>query len=274
MFEILSNFLQKKRIFLYSPIDLKDCAVIRPYLLEKAGIHAGTALILAVPYFTPACEDPGRNLSAYAVSRDYHLFFQELFSEWIPLLQAQFPKNRFVGFADHSPIAEVDAAARAGLGVVGENGLLITEQYSSYVFLGELITDAQFGTPSRAVRRCEACGRCRSACPVSDKDHCLSALTQKKGSLTGEEQKLVQSNGSVWGCDRCQQVCPHTVKAIRSGSIYTTIPFFLRDALPKVTEDTLNGFTKEAFEQRAYAWRGRSTVERNVKLMRKDEPIC
>lgn len=274
MFEILSDYLQKKCIFLYSAIDLEDCNIIKPYLLEKEGIREGTVMIFAVPYFTPACEAPQRNLSAYAVSRDYHLFFRDLFREWIPLLQKQFPTNRFVGFADHSPIAEVDAAVRAGLGVLGKNGLLITEQYSSYVFLGELITDAKFGKPAQVLRSCEDCGRCRSACPASNGAVCLSALTQKKGILTKEEQILIQCNGSVWGCDICQQSCPHTENAIRAGSIYTKIPFFLQDTVSQVTEEMLDAFTKEAFEQRAFAWRGRPTVERNIKLMRKEEPPC
>ena len=267
MFSFLSNFLQKKSIDCFAPIALGDCRVTRRYLLERTGIEGdGTAIMLAIPYFTSASNDPRRNLSAYAVPRDYHLFFSMLYGELLPLLRERFPEHRFAGFADHSPIAEVEAAARAGLGIIGENRMLITERYSSYVFLGEIVTDAILPTQLHPIRSCEGCGACRAVCPASESGSCLSALTQKKGTLTPEEEETLLRYGSVWGCDLCAEVCPHTRRAMESGSILSPIPFFSEQTLPHLTLAALDAMDDAAFSARAYAWRGRETVRRNLLL--------
>ena len=115
MFENLLNFLQKKNIDLVGVLPLSACRVTRPYLLERANISSGTVFVMAVPYLTPACEDAGRTVSAYAVSRDYHLFFKELFGELLPYLAEKFPNNRFAAFADHSPLANYTPPFMQGL---------------------------------------------------------------------------------------------------------------------------------------------------------------
>ena len=277
MFAFLLNFFQKKGIELVAPIRLRDCKIQKPYLLERAEIESGTVFMLAVPYFTTACLSPCRNISAYAVSRDYHMFFEETFGELLPMLKERYPNGRFACFADHSPIAEADAAARAGLGVIGKNGLLITEKYSSYIFLGEIITsyeEKSIPAPKQK-QECESCGKCQKACPMTVSGGiCLSALTQKKGSLTEEEIATLCRYGSVWGCDICQEVCPHTQKAKESGSILSPVPFFSEKNVAHLTSSILNGMTSTEFSQRAYAWRGRDTVERNLRLIEKNTEKC
>ena len=267
MFAFLSKFFFKKGISLFAPIPLGSCRIQKPYLLERAEIRSGTVIMIAVPYFTKQCLDKKRNISCYAVSRDYHGFYRELFDELLPLLKQNFPQYRFAGFADHSPIAEIDAAARAGLGAIGKNHLLITEPYSSFVFLGCLVTDAVIPCEAKPIKFCEACGKCISSCPAKTPSDCLSALTQKKGALTDEEQQTILRHGSAWGCDICQMICPHTVKAIRSETIYTTIPYFREQSLPCLTSEILDDMTEEAFASRAYAWRGRDTIKRNLILL-------
>ncbi|MBQ5892842.1 MAG: epoxyqueuosine reductase, partial [Clostridia bacterium] len=235
----------------------------KPYLLERAGITSGSAVILAVPYFTPACASPERNLSAYAVGRNYHAFFDALFEELLPLLKERYPEHRFAGFADHSPIAEIEAASRAGLGVIGKNGLLLTERYSSYVFLGELLTDAPLPYTLVEPRFCESCGLCQKICPMEKIGTCLSALTQKKGELDEAEIAALRCYGSCWGCDLCQEVCPHTVRAIQSGSIYTPIPYFHENNIPRLNLAILDAMEEDEFQKRAYSWRKRETIRRN-----------
>ncbi|MBQ1261420.1 MAG: epoxyqueuosine reductase [Clostridia bacterium] len=244
----------------------------KPYLLERAGITSGSAVILAVPYFTPACASPERNLSAYAVGYNYHAFFDALFEELLPLLKERYPEHRFAGFADHSPIAEIEAASRAGLGVIGKNGLLLTERYSSYVFLGELLTDAPLPYTLVEPRFCESCGLCQKICPMEKIGTCLSALTQKKGALDEAEIVALRRYGSCWGCDLCQQVCPHTVRAIQSGSIYTPIPYFHENNIPRLNLAILDAMEEDEFQKRAYSWRKRETIRRNLLLLQeKDE---
>ena len=272
MKDTVKALLAEHGITLCAPLALSSCRILRPYLLQRAGIENGTAFLLAVPYYTTKCDDPARNISAYAVSRDYHLFFADLFEKVLPLLRNAFPANRFAGFADHSPIAEVEAAAMAGLGCIGQNGLLLTERYASYVFLGEIVTDAVLELPPHTVTHCMACGACQRACPARQTGkECLSALTQRKGTFADDEITYLCQNGSAWGCDRCQEVCPMTKKAKADGSIYTDIAFFKEDAVASLTADAVRESADEAFALRAYSWRGRPTVLRNLEILEKGE---
>jgi epoxyqueuosine reductase len=272
MFEFLSNFFQKNNIELFDATPLSSCRVIKPYLLEREGFTDGTVIIFAVPYLTQEALAPNRNVSSYAVSKDYHLFFAELFNTLLPLLKATYPNHRFSGFADHSPIDEVHAAASAGLGVIGRNGLLITEKYSSYVFLGEIITDARLEVFPKKVCCCERCGKCDTICPSKiSGNECLSSLTQKKGILKGAEEEYILKFQSAWGCDLCQEVCPHTAQALLRGSIFTPIAFFYNCVIPHLSSQMIASMSERAFSERAYAWRKKETLLRNLRLLENSE---
>ena len=104
MLHTVPSLLAAEGIDLCAPLSLCECTQTRPYLLERAEITEGTAFLFAIPYYTTKCDDPARNISAYAVSRDYHLFLRELFARILPRLREKFPNNRFAGFVDHSPI--------------------------------------------------------------------------------------------------------------------------------------------------------------------------
>ena len=270
MFSILINFLQKKHIDLCAAVPLSSCTVTKPYLLAREGISDGSVFIFAIPYFTPSCLRDDRNVSTYAVSKDYHIFFAKLFEECIPLLRSAFPNNRFCAFADHSPIMEVEAAAMGGLGLLGKNGTLITEAYSSYVFLGEIITDAAIPTASDfSIAYCEGCGRCLNACPKREIGQCLSALTQQKGALTDTEADALIKNGIAWGCDICQEVCPHTARAIQNKTIFTPVQFFYDSPISHLTASQIEDMSREEFTCRAYAWRKKETILRNLQILEK-----
>lgn len=268
MLDVIKQELSARAIDSVGAISLSSCRVIRPYLLEKCGFSADDglfAIVFAIPYLTPFDE---KNLSAYAVGRDYHFFCRELFDEILPVLRNICPACRFEGFADHSPIDEIHAAALAGLGMIGDNGLLLTQKYSSYVFLAEIITDAPIEVSSDPViKHCEGCGRCMEACPRKACGICLSSLTQKKGRLTEDEQRLIVEYGSAWGCDICQEVCPHTLRAKADGTIYTDIEFFRSERIPVLTTEIIDTMDECDFKKRAYSWRGRDTVRRNLYLL-------
>ena len=246
MLQRIKELLASHGVTLSAPVALADCTVTRPYLLEKVGIGTGTAVMMAVPYYTTLCEDPARNISVYAVSRDYHLFFARLFDEILPVLRREFPDHRFAGFADHSPIAEAEAAVRAGLGMYGKNHLFLTKEYSSFVFLGELITNALLPANSVSMTVCTDCGACVTACPVGlDIGNCVSALTQKKGDLDADEQAALRAHGLAWGCDRCQEACTVTRAARAAGTLYTKIPFFKENAIAHLTAAAVRAMSDE-----------------------------
>ena len=254
-------------------IPLSECKVIKPYLLEKNGFDKNAnVIVMLFPYRS---ENHPVNLSVYASVRDYHKYVEILSSELEEYIKSRYSSALFKVFADHSPIDEVHAACVSGLGFIGDNGLLINSKYSSFVFLGECITDLspeELGleyAKDIKVRECLHCKKCALACPshcISSEDphpksECLSAITQKKGSLTKEEEIFILENGSIWGCDICQNVCPFTKNAS-----FTPIDFFKSDVISLLDLATLTSMSEDEFYERPFSWRGRSVIERNVKL--------
>lgn len=265
MRDFIRGLLENEKIYTYGVIPLGECMITRPYLLERSGISSGTVIIFAIPYYTG--DDSGSYISAYARPRDYHAYVRMLSDRLTVALRRHFPEFRFGVFSDHSPIDERHAAASAGLGIIGKNRLLITRLYSSYVFLGEIITSANLGASAQKIGYCENCGACRAACPYGFEGGCLSALTQKKGSLTEAEEKIIKKYGSAWGCDICTEVCPHTRAAKEKNTIYSPIAFFGEKLTPRPTVGQIEAMSDEEFAERAYSWRGRETIIRNLRLL-------
>ncbi len=267
----LEDIFKEEKIEYYAPTALLRAKVQKPYLLERCGVCAccGSALMLLVPYFSGESE----NLSAYACSRDYHLYFEGLFDRIIPKLRELYSSYSFWGFADRSPIDEVHAAAMAGLGIIGENHLLITEKYSSFVFIGEIISDMppeNYGMElyTKEAGGCCSCGSCKKSCPRGlSPSECLSALTQKKGELSQSERETLALHKTAWGCDICQNVCPYTREAVKRGSIITPIEYFHESRIEKIDLDMLYGMSDEEFYRRAFSWRGRETIARNLQIL-------
>ncbi len=265
--DFFKAFFEREKIELFGFLSLDECKIIRPYLLEGCGVTKGRAAVFAVPYYSSAADADGRNISLYSVPRDYHLYFKELSERFSRAVKKEFPEAKFGFFSDHSPIDEVNAAAKTGLGIIGKNHLLLTEKYSSFVFLGEIVTDMELPSNVSEIRHCEDCGLCHSSCPVDlSTEECLSALTQKKGELTEAERQKLRRHGLAWGCDTCQLACPHTASARENGTIYSPVDFFNDKCIPVLTVDAVEKMSEHEFSERAYAWRGRETVLRNLRL--------
>lgn len=267
--EQLNSELAKFNIPPASAIPLSECTVTRPYMLKRAGFDTTdgiTVCMLMIPYYVSSEKT---NISHYSKSRDYHLFFDTVCRYVTDQLKSVYPDCIIAGFADTSPINERTAAAKAGLGIIGDNGMLITEKYSSYVFIGEIITNCtDIHTSVHEIKHCPSCGKCRSVCPMlCGLGECLSHVTQKKGELTDCETEAIKKYNTAWGCDICQECCPYTEKAKAVGSIYTDIDFFKSERTEYLSSDILAGMSDEEFSQRAYSWRGRKTVMRNLNII-------
>ena len=237
---------------------------------SPAGVFAA-----AFPYY--AGDAPG-NLARYARGADYHdAVVRRL--EWVCRgLEGRWPRHVFHPSADNSPVPERAAALAAGLGVLGDNGLVLLEGWGSYVFLGTILTDlADYPWPDPApLRRCLQCGACAAACPgkaLGDGGvkvyRCLSHLTQKKGTLTGEETALLAAHPLVWGCDTCQQVCPYN-----RDLPLTPLPEFREDLICTLTPGDVAGLTRKQFQARypgrAFTWRGPGVLERNLAFKNRE----
>ena len=256
----IDNLLKEEKIEYFRIIPFEKCRVINRALLDKSvgGWEPKSAVVFLVPYYCGEFEK--RNVSLYAVGRDYHLYFKHLFERLEIALSVKFQKH-FKGFSDHSPIGETYAAAISGLGIIGDSFQLINEKYGSHVFIGELLTDAEFDEyDDREAAFCTHCGKCREACPVND--GCLSEITQKKGELTESEKTLIINSKCAWGCDICRSACP-----LNDNIEHTPIEFFKTELMPFVRADEIEGMDSASFKERAYSWRGKNTILRNLKLL-------
>ena len=267
---MLKTIFENEQIEFFGVLPFSACNCRRPDLIERKGISAQeikSAVLFLVPYYV---DDGEGNISFYARSRDYHFYCDALFERILPEMEKAFGAP-FLGFADKSPIEENIAAAKAGLGVLGDNYMLINEKYGSFVFLAEILSTAApetlgFSGTAGEAKTCLHCGACKRACPAQiEKTECLSALTQKKGALTEEQESYIRKYGSVWGCDLCQLSCPLTRKAV-DGGVQTPIAFFKENRISVLTEDVLNAMNEAEFRSRAFSWRGKAPLLRNLSL--------
>lgn len=224
--------------------------------------NAKSVIVYLFPYYLGEEYYEKSNISKYAVPCDYHIVVAEYLEKICATLKEKYPQNIFEPFCDNSPIREVEAGCICGLGVKGRNGLLINEKYGSFCFIGEIVTDLECEYSLPEDRTCLSCGLCEKKCPgkalggykVSE-ERCLSAITQKKGVLFPCEQKLIKESGVIWGCDVCQNVCP-----MNKGVSVTPIKEFFKTAKP-VYEPCDN------IENRAFNWRGKKVIDRNLEII-------
>ncbi len=261
MISKIKNLLDSRGIEFFGILPIESCRIYNRSLFERRTAFAKSVIVFIIPY--RASHPEKHNVSLYAAPRDYHGYTEALFEDLIPELEKIVPGARFEGMSDHSPINETHAAASAGLGVIGDNCRLINQKYGSYVFIGEIYTDAPLqSTGICEPAECIHCGKCRDACPAEFGRSCLSAITQKKGELSEDEAEMMRRCGIVWGCDICQEVCP-----MNRGKQFTDIEYFRSELIYDLDDARLSSMSDEEFANRAFSWRGRKTVERNLRIL-------
>lgn len=223
--------------------------------------EACSVILALFPYRFPEDGQP-RNLSRYAAVNDYHTAAATVMERVAEVLRREGAEAAV--FCDNSPIPEVYAAAVSGLGVIGDNGLLLNDRFGSYVFIAEIVTDLALPHVDHPVRHCGGCSYCREACParcigLAEKaTRCISAVTQKKGDLSEEERQLIKTGGFCWGCDRCQEVCPHNRQA-------TVAPHpCFTEYVPWLTAERISAAN---LREKPYGWRGPEVLKRNLEIL-------
>ncbi|NLP47345.1 MAG: DUF1730 domain-containing protein [Clostridiales bacterium] len=259
---VMDKFTPAWGVCSYAPVADKLIACAK---IKDIPDRATSILVALFPYYMGRSSYQGSNISAYAAVRDYHEVVSDRLNSAVELLQEAFPGHGFAAFCDNSPIPEVKAAVEAGLGAYGDNGLLINPKYGSWVFIGEIITSLPLAgkTYEDEGKSCLNCGECSKHCPTRalgqaggfKKEICLSHISQKKGQLTPKEELMIKNSASAWGCDICQLVCP-----MNRGAQINPLTQFSQSFKPHFQAgDEIKG--------RAFAWRGREVIERNLKLI-------
>lgn len=270
MHKAIVDFFENRKIEYFAALAYSECREIDSDIIEREALVPRSAILFLLPYYV----SEGENISTYATSLDYHIILKEITGELCSLLAELYPGSRAKGYGDHSPIDERHAALISGLGIRGDNGLLISEKYGSYIFLGDVITDIapeDIGAllPTTP-RECLHCGACLSACPTGILGgcgtDCLSAITQRKGELSLEERELMRKYNTAWGCDECQRACPYNKQPVE-----TPIDFFRRERVTALSRPLLDGMNKSTLRARAFGWRGRAVLERNLDILSKEK---
>jgi len=231
-----------------------------------------TVLTTVVPYWFES--DKSHNISMYARLPDYHQVIGLLLKEICEKLKAFFPNSIFEPHVDVSPVNEKKAAVLGGLGFIGKNTLLINEKYGSFIFIGDICTDAEININNKVSdKSCSGCDLCVNSCPgnaLNDgfcAERCISFLTQKKGKLTEDEVEILKKSDSVWGCDICSLVCPHNSYLPISDYYLKFKDRIISDLNMDDLEGLSNNEFKRKFNDRAFVWRGISVLRRNLEIL-------
>ncbi len=181
-----------------------------------------SVISVALNYYTPNQRTEGQEygkISRYGWGRDYHKVMDKklkTFSRW---LEAQGEGIETKYYADTGPVPDKVWAQRAGIGWIAKNGNLITREYGSWVFLGEVLTNIpleidEADTPH--TEHCGSCTRCIEACPtnaiapafVVNANRCIAyhTIENREPDLPADIKPHLQN--WVAGCDICQDVCP------------------------------------------------------------------
>lgn len=189
---------------------------------KRQNIHqvmpmARSLICVALNYYTPEQRPSGdeyAKISRYGWGRDYHKILHKKLKELSNWLQAQAAGVQARYYADTGPVQDKVWAQQAGIGWIAKNGNVITREYGSWVFLGEVLTNLDLTQDLPHTQHCGSCTRCIEACPtgaiaspfVVDANRCIAYHT-----IENRDQELPagqQMHGWVAGCDICQDVCP------------------------------------------------------------------
>ncbi len=206
------------------------------------------------PYSTRFNDSERAWISRYAWGDDYHLVLRRSLGRLEALLRTRFPEDFEARICvDTAPLLERSYACRAGLGWIGKNACLISQQHGSWFFLGELLVSLEIEPDAPVPERCGTCTRCIDACPTSalvatpsgytlDSRKCISYLTiELRGPIP--ENRRTESTSHVFGCDICQDVCPWN----RRASVTADLEFQPRQFAPPL--EKLAAISEDEFRE-------------------------
>jgi len=220
---------------------------------------ARSALCVALAYegfesdTAPGDETIWPRVARYARGSDYHDVMGSRLHDLGERIAEAFPGTRWKAWVDTGPILERELAARAGLGSVGKNTMLLRRDFGSWFLLGELVLSFDLAPDEPLADMCGSCTACLDACPTGalpepyrlDSRRCISYWTiEHRGTMPEAVRDLIQD--WVFGCDVCQEVCPWNRAPSRAPDTFSAIPAARRS----LSLTGLLGLSREAYVER------------------------
>lgn len=203
---------------------------------------------------------------------DYHVILRDRLKKLEEFIKSKVPDAKMKSMVDTGELVDRGVAERAGIGWSGKNCSIITPEFGSYVYLGEMITNIPFEPDEPMEDQCGSCTKCIDVCPTGalvaggqlNAQRCIAYLTQTKGFLPDEFRKKIGNR--LYGCDTCQTVCPKNKgKDFHFHKEMEPDPEIAKPLLKPLLTISNKEF-KEKFGHVSGAWRGKKPIQRNAIL--------
>jgi len=215
-------------------------------------------------------------ISKYAYGTDYHFVIKDKLKTLLHFIQEEIGEVHGRAFVDSAPVLDKTWAAKSGLGWIGKNSNLLTQQVGSFYFVAELIVDLELDYDSPVTDHCGTCTACIDACPtdaivqpyVVDGSKCISYITiELKNEIPSEfDGKL---DDWMFGCDVCQDVCPwNRFSKSHNEPLFNPNPellAFTKKDWEEITQDVF----KKVFKKSAVKRTKLSGLKRNIDFLKK-----
>ncbi len=214
-------------------------------------------------------------ISKYAYGKDYHFVIKEKLKSLLNFIQEEIGEVQGRAFVDSAPVLDKAWASRSGLGWIGKNSNLLTQQVGSFYFIAELIVDLELEYDMPTTDHCGSCTACIDACPtqaivepyVVNGSKCISYFTIELKDNIPLEFKGKFDNW-MFGCDICQDVCPwNRFSKPHREPLFNPHPELLemsKKDWDEITEDLFNKFFKNSAVKRTKF----SGLKRNINFLK------
>lgn len=201
---------------------------------------------------------------------DYHHILREKLRMLEEFILLKVPEARCNSMVDTGELSDRAVAERAGIGWSGKNCAIITPEFGSYIYLGEMITSLPFSPDKPMEDRCGDCNKCIEACPTGaliqggqiNAQRCIAFLTQTKDFLPEEFREKIGNR--LYGCDSCQTACPENKgKNFHFHEEMEPNPEQVKPLLKPILHLSNRQF-KESFGMLSGSWRGKKPIQRNA----------
>ena len=214
-------------------------------------------------------------ISKYAYGQDYHFVIKEKLQELLQTIQTEIGEVSGRAFVDSAPVLDKAWAAKSGLGWIGKNSNLLTQQVGSFYFIAELVVDLDLEYDYATTDHCGTCTACIDACPteaivspyVVDGSKCISYFTIELKENIPQEMKGKMDDW-IFGCDVCQDVCPwNRFSKSHNEPLFNPNPELLsmtKKDWEEITEETF----KKVFKNSAVKRTKLDGLKRNIKFLK------